>query len=446
MFKAGLWFRRQVLMLLAPLAVLALVAAGCGSETSSDAGAETDAESAAQESTDSSDDGDSSDDSGGADSDDQSAGGTPPTIVVTTNILGDVVNQIVGDQAEVVTIMPVGADPHDFQPSAQEVDQLLKADALITNGLSFEEGLLDVIESAITEGVPTFQAADAVSTIEYSAGGHSDHGDEDHDDHGDEDHGDEDHDDHGDEDKDHDHDHGDEDHDDHGDEDKDHDDDHDHGDEDHGDEDHDDHGDEDKDHDDDHDDHGDEDDHDHAHDHDGDDPHFFTDPSRMSEAVEGISGFLKAEVDGLDVEALSAAVADYRAELDALDQEIAAQMAAIADDRRVLVTNHEVFGYFAERYDFETVGAVIPSGSTTGGASAGDLAELAETIEAEGVPAVFSDVSASTNLIETLAAEVGGDVAIVELYTESLGEAGSDGETYLGMVRANAQRISDALT
>ena len=79
-----------------------------------------------------------------------------PTIVVTTNILGDVVQAVVGDAAEVITIMPVGADPHDFQASAQEVVAMNAADALIVNGADFEEGLLDVIDAAGDEGVPTF--------------------------------------------------------------------------------------------------------------------------------------------------------------------------------------------------------------------------------------------------------------------------------------------------
>ncbi|MEM7322340.1 MAG: metal ABC transporter substrate-binding protein [Actinomycetota bacterium] len=338
-----------------------------------------------------------------------------PTIVVTTNILGDVVTELVGDQANVVTIMPVGADPHDFQPSAQEVDQILSADALITNGTNFEEGLLDVIDSASDEGVPTFEATSAVETIEFGGGGHDDHGHgDDHDDHEDEEG-------HKDDEDGHDHDE-EEGHDDE--EGHDHDEDEEHKDDEEG-----------------HDDHGDDE---HGHAHDGDDPHFFTDPVRMTDVVAGISAFLSAEVDGLDTAALDTAAADYTAELEALDAEVRSLVEDIPADSRILVTNHEVFGYFADQYGFEVVGAVIPSGSTVDGASAGDLAELAETIEEEGVKAIFSDASSSDNLIEALAAEV-GDVEVVELYTESLGESGSDGGTYLDMVRTNATRISAAL-
>lgn len=357
---------------------------------------------------------------GSGESGDAAAGGAPaaggtterPTIVVTTNILGDVVDELIGEQANVVTIMPVGADPHDFQASAQEVDQLLRADALIINGGDFEEGLLDVIESAGDEGVPTFEALEAVDALEFAAGGH---GEDDHDEEGDHDEAEADH-----EEGDEDHEEGDEDHEE-GDGDHEGEDEHGHeeGDEDHEGED--------------------------EHGHEGLDPHFFTDPARMADAVRGIGVFLVAEVPNLDQDALDVAVENYVTELAALDVEIEELLAAIPSERRVLVTNHEVFGYFAQRYGFEVVGAVIPGGTTVDSASAGELVELAELIEAEGVSAIFADTSSSNELAETLAAEVGG-IDVVELFSESLGDASSDGATYLDMTRTNATRIGTALS
>ena len=307
-----------------------------------------------------------------------------PTIAVTTNILGDVVQNIVGDLANVETIMPVGADPHDFQASAQQVALVGDADALVINGAFFEEGIWDVIEAATDDGVNVFHAIDEVSTIEFAEG----------DVHDDDEEGDV-----------------------HDDEEEEEGDEHD-GDEEEGDE--------------------------HGHEEGGADPHFFTDPVRMADAVEGITAFLASTVDGLDAEALQANADAYVAELVALDAEVTETLSGLSDEQRVLITNHEVFGYFAEQYDFEVVGTVIPSGSTLDGASGGDLAELAEEIEHEGVAAIFSDVSASDQLISALAGEV-GDVDVVELYTESLGEEGSEGATYIGMVRTNANRISAAL-
>ena len=297
----------------------------------------------------------------GAESGDESIGdnseGNRPTIAVTTNILGDVVGELIDDQADVITIMPVGADPHSFQASAQEINQLLGADALIVNGGGFEEGLLDVIDSATEDGVATYEALDAVAVIEGE-----EHDDEDHD----------------------------------------------------------------------------------EHDHSGADPHFFTDPVRMSDTVPGLVEFLKANVPTLDAAALDAAASDYLDELDTLHTDVAAMMAAIPAERRVLVTDHEVFGYFADRYEFELVGAVIPGGTTVESGNAGNLVELAELIKAEGVPAIFVDSSSPNDLAETLADEI-GDIAVVELYSESLGEQGSDGATYLDMIRTNASRIAEAL-
>jgi len=340
------------------------------------------------------------------DDDGTAASGGVPTVVVTTNILGDVVTQLAGGTVEVVTIMPVGADPHDFQASAQQAAAMRTADVLIVNGGSFEEGLLDVIEGAESDGVLVYEAMSAVTTIEFGENDHDDH--DDHDDDGD-------HDDH-DDDGDHD------DHDDDGDHD-DHDDDGDH---------------------DDHDDDGDHDDHS-GHDHSGEDPHFFTDPARMAAAVDGIAAFLIANVEGIDADIVTEAAEAYHEDLEALDAEVAALVAGIPAENRVLITNHEVFGYFADRYGFEVAGAIIPGGSTIDGTSAGDLAELAELITDEGVSAIFADVSASDQLAQTLADEVGGDIQVVELFTESLGDSDSDGATYIDMVRANATRIAEAL-
>jgi zinc/manganese transport system substrate-binding protein len=324
------------------------------------------------------------------DDDGTAASGGVPTVVVTTNILGDVVTQLAGGTVEVVTIMPVGADPHDFQASAQQAAAMRTADVLIVNGGSFEEGLLDVIEGAESDGVIVYEAMSAVTTIEFGENHHDD--DDDHDDHGDHD--------------------------------------------DHDDDDHDDH-DDDGDHDD-HDDHS-------GHDHSGDDPHFFTDPARMAAAVDDIAAFLIANVEGIDAAIVTEAAEAYHADLETLDAEVAALVAGIPVENRVLITNHEVFGYFADRYGFEVAGAIIPGGSTIDGTSAGDLAELAELITDEGVSAIFADVSASDQLAQTLADEVGGDIQVVELFTESLGDSDSDGATYIDMVRTNATRIAEAL-
>ena len=102
-------------------------------------------------------------------------------------------------------------------------------------------------------------------------------------------------------------------------------------------------------------------------------------------------------------------------------------------------------GYFADRYDFEVLGAVIPSPSPMAAATPAELTELAEKIETAGVAAIFSETQHSVDDAAALAAEV-GDVEVVSLYTGSLGEPNSDAATYVGMLRSNAAAIADALS
>ena len=327
-----------------------------------------------------------------------------PLIVVTTNILGDVVSNMVGDNFKVEVIMPPGADPHDFQASAQQVAKIMEADLLIVNGANFEEGLLDVIEAAESDGVKVFKAISVVNQLE----GHDDHDDhEGHDDHDDEE-GHDDHDDH----------EGHDDHDDH-----------------EGHDGHDDH-----EGDDGHDDHEGHDDHDHG----GVDPHFFTDPARMAQVVEQLAGFLVAEFPEVDESSLVTAATNYKEQLENLDDEVAELLSAVPVDSRLLVTNHSVFAYFAERYQFEVLGSIIPSSSTLSNASAQQIASLAEVLRSNGVTAIFADASSSGALAEALAGEV-DDVKVINLYSESLGDPDSEGATYIGMVRFNAEAIRIAL-
>lgn len=91
-------------------------------------------------------------------------------IVVTTNILGDVVRSIVGDTAEVDVLMKPNADPHSFAPSAKEADRMAAADLIIANGLGLEEGVQRHVDSATGRGVPTLAIGDHIDPIPYTAG------------------------------------------------------------------------------------------------------------------------------------------------------------------------------------------------------------------------------------------------------------------------------------
>ena len=110
-----------------------------------------------------------------------------------------------------------------------------------------------------------------------------------------------------------------------------------------------------------------------------------------------------------------------------------------------MVTNHEAFGYFADRYGFEIVGVVIPGGSTLAEPSSSELADLVEVINQSGTSAIFAETTQPSSLAEAVAAELGDDVEVVELFTESLGGPGSGAETLQEMLLTNAARISEAL-
>tara|TARA_B100001758_G_scaffold229104_1_gene223765 strand:- start:1264 stop:1764 length:501 start_codon:yes stop_codon:yes gene_type:complete len=165
----------------------------------------------------------------------------------------------------------------------------------------------------------------------------------------------------------------------------------------------------------------------------------------MIMVVEALVDSLIANIDGLDAEAIKANGASYVEELETVNDELQSMFAALSSEQRVLVTNHQVFGYFALQYDFAVVGTVIPSSSTLDSTSAKELAELVEVIKENNVKAIFGDVASSDVLAQTLAAEV-GDMKVVPLFTESLGATDTDAATYLGMLRANGKLISDSLS
>ena len=292
-----------------------------------------------------------------------------------------------------------------------------------------------------------------------------DHDEDDHDEDDDHDHDhDHDEDDHMDEDDDHDHDE-----DDHMDEDDDHDhdeddhmdedDDHDHDEDDHMDEDddhdhdEDDHMDEDDDHDHDEDDHMDEDD-DHGHDEDDHghahtgafDPHFWFDPSRVQAAVRVIADELIDIGKGVSAAEWTERADNYIAEIQAATEEAGQILSAVPESRRKLVTNHDSFSYFGAFFDFEILDTILSGGTTLARPGTAHLAELVEAIREEGVPAIFTETTADDTLPKTVAAEFDPPLLVVELYTGSLGEAGSDAETYPKWLVTNARLIAEALT
>ncbi|MGF2949612.1 zinc ABC transporter substrate-binding protein AztC [Microbacterium alcoholitolerans] len=274
-----------------------------------------------------------------------------PVVVVSTNILGDVVDELVGEQAEVVTLMKPNADPHSFEISAQQAIILREADLLVSNGLGLEERLQQHLDAARETDVASFVAGEVIDVLDYSEGDAAGMPD----------------------------------------------------------------------------------------------PHFWTDPARMTDVVDALAVTL-GEIDGIDPHSLETAVADYRSELEGLDAEMVASFEGIPDERRALVSNHHVFGYLAQRFDFDVIGAVIPGGTTLAAPSASDLADLVHAIEETGVPTIFAESSSPDRLVQALAREADIHVDVVELYTESLTEAHGGAPDYLTMMRVNTERITTGLS
>ncbi|WP_144786020.1 zinc ABC transporter substrate-binding protein AztC [Microbacterium sp. BH-3-3-3] len=98
-----------------------------------------------------------------------SAASDRPLVVVTTNILGDVVSNLAGDDIDVMTLMRPGADPHSFEISAAEAARMRSADLLVANGLGLEEGLQHHLDAAAADGVSTIVAGDAVTVLPYTS-------------------------------------------------------------------------------------------------------------------------------------------------------------------------------------------------------------------------------------------------------------------------------------
>jgi zinc/manganese transport system substrate-binding protein len=270
------------------------------------------------------------------------------SVVVTTNILGDVARNVVGDQAEVTVLMQPDADPHSFGVSAQQAARLERAALVVHNGLGLEEGVQRHVDAAGAAGVATFAAAEAVDPLPFVTDGSPD-------------------------------------------------------------------------------------------------PHFWTDPQRVRRVVDLVADQVVEHVDGVDAAAVRRNAARYGAAVEELDAALTEQFGRIPPERRKLVTNHHVFGYLAERYGFEVVGAVIPSGTTLASPSASDLESLATAVRTAGVPAIFADSSQPDRLARVLADRAGMHVAVVPLYSESLTREGAGAATYLEMMRANADAIARGL-
>lgn len=179
-----------------------------------------------------------------------------------------------------------------------------------------------------------------------------------------------------------------------------------------------------------------------SHGHGDEDPHFWLDASRMAMVASEFGARMAVDHGPVWAECGD----DLSHDLNALDAEVAEILDSIPASQRVLITEHESFGYFAEHYGFSLGGAVIPGGGTLAQANVQDVQALVEVLRAQEVRAVFGSVSRGASpLLETLAEESGNEVDVVLLYVESLGEPGGEAGSYQDMMLTNARALSDAL-
>lgn len=341
----------------------------------------------------------------------------PFRAVATTTILADLVRQVAGERWQVDALLPVGTDPHAFEPTPRDARALTGARLAFAVGGGLESGsLVSLLRSTLPAGRVVELAPEVAvrwpsgpdahhggehpgeprrgGEVQPSAGqqGRSPHGQAAKEPHGQE-------------------------ADEHF-----HDGQHAHGDRDHAHEDR------------------------HAHEdhhHHGElDPHFWTSVPRTIQAVRLIARTLQ-EADPQGAAGYARRAQAFIGELQALDAWVRRQVAAIAPQRRLLVTNHETLNYFAAEYGFQVVGTVLPSPSRLAEPSAQEAARLVQRLKELGVPAIFTETTVPATLARRLAAEAG--VKVVELYSDSLGPAGSGADTYVGYMRTNVRRIVEAL-
>ncbi len=306
-------------------------------------------------------------------------------VVATTTIVGDVVRQVAGDRIDLSITLPVNADAHVFEPVPRDVTALAEADVVFANGFDFEERLVEIVEN-LDEPVNWVEVSAGVTPRRFGegeVGGAHAHGDEGeaHDDE------DESHDDEGEA---------------HDDEDESHED------EDEG----------------------------------AIDAHVWMDPNNVIAWVGTVRDAL-IELDPANADAYRANAQLYRAFLVALDGWIKNRVAAIPPQQRLLVTDHDVYGYYAQAYGFELVGTVIPNVSTAAEPSARDLAEVEEAIRDTGAKAIFVGTTVNPALSRQVAEDTG--VELVFVFTGSLSEPGGPASTYLDYMRYNTNAIVEAL-
>jgi len=174
-------------------------------------------------------------------------------------------------------------------------------------------------------------------------------------------------------------------------------------------------------------------------------PHIWTDPNNAKIMTDNIAKGLAA-ADPADAATFEANASTYDAKLTELDTWITSNVDQVAQDKRLVVSNHDAFHYYLDRYGITFVGSIIPSFEDNAEPSAAQIQKLVDKIKELGVKAIFSESSISDKTATSIASTAGvkvysGDDA---LYGDSLGEAGSDGATYIAATVHNTRMFLES--
>jgi ABC-type Zn uptake system ZnuABC Zn-binding protein ZnuA len=278
-------------------------------------------------------------------------------VIATTTIVGDIVSNIGGQAISLTTLLPVGVDPHSFEPTPQDIALIADADLVFINGAGLEAFMDRLIQNSGTQA-EIISVSEGIALRDPPAEEAGEHQDE------------------------------------------------------------------------------------HANEAEEGDPHTWTDPNNVLIWVDHIVNALNRQ-DPANQAAFQANAEKYRQELAILDEWIQQQVAEIPAINRQLVTDHEVFGYFADRYGFTQAGTVIPGYSTAAQPSAQEIAALEDSIRSLGVRAIFVGNTVNPSLEERVTADT--NTQLVFLYTGSLSDPGGLAGTYLDYIRYNVDTIVQAL-
>jgi ABC-type Zn uptake system ZnuABC Zn-binding protein ZnuA len=274
------------------------------------------------------------------------------SVVTTTTQIRSMAEAVAGDKATVRSILTPGADPHDYEPTPNDVQAIAQSALVLKNGIGLDDWMDKLIDNAggerplvvVTEGIPLHKGAAAEEGAKEEG---------------------------------------------------------------------------------------------------GEDPHVWFSVTNAMTMTRSIRDALM-KVDPTNASTYKANADAYLIRLDELDKYIMAQVNSVPQDNRKMVTNHDVFGYFIDRYGLKFVGSIIPSMSTGAQPSPQDIASLLKKLKEEKVKAIFLESSINPALAQQIGSDAG--VKVVDtLYGDTLGEPGTAGADYIGMMRYNADTIVAAL-